>query len=73
MPVAPVSLNEEERKVAELEAAVSYWQGLIELRLRRGEDVPEEDPLFLQLVAATDAFQRGLEPHLTLEEIVELE
>jgi len=32
----PVTLSDEDRKSAELEAAMIYYKGLIELRLRRG-------------------------------------
>ena len=45
----PVALSEEERQSAELEAAMLYYQELIEMQERRGEEVTEDDPLVVKL------------------------
>ena len=58
--------------MATLEAAVVYYRELIELKLRRGEDVPEDDELFIKLTEACDKFEKWLEPHMTVEQIADL-
>ena len=41
----PVDLSEDERHIYELEGAMIYYRELIEQKLRRGEEVPEDDDL----------------------------
>ena len=53
----PTALSTEERKLAQLEAACAYYRDLIELKLRHGEEVADDDPLVLKLTDAKDAFQ----------------
>ena len=58
--------------MATLEAAVVYYRELIELKLRRGEDVPEDDELFIKLIEACDKYEKWLEPYMTVEQIADL-
>ena len=52
---------------------MAYYKNLIELKVRRGEEVPDEDPLIVKLIEACDAFQRYLMPSLTVQQIAELD
>ena len=49
-------MSEEDRKEAELEAAMVFYRELIELKLRRGEEVPEDDELVIKMTEACNAF-----------------
>lgn len=60
MHPVPVDLSEEERAQAEHEAAIVYYRDLIDQKLRRGEDLNEDDPLMVKLEEACDAYQRYL-------------
>ena len=66
-------MSEEDRKEAELEAAMVFYRELIELKLRRGEEVHEDDELVIKMTEACNAFQRLMEPKMTVEQIAELE
>ena len=57
-----------ERQEAELKAAMIYYKGLIELKIRRGTEVTEEDELVVKLKEALANYQRFIEPSLTIEE-----
>ena len=54
-----------------MEAAVVYYRELIELKLRRGEEVPEDDELVTLLERACDEYEKYLEPFMTVEQIAE--
>ena len=71
--LASVALSAEDRKWAELEAGIVYYKGLIELKLRRGEEILEDDPLVSKLQSAINAYKSALYPHLTVEQIAELD
>ena len=66
---APVDLSPMESKQYELEGAMLYYRQLIELRLQRGEEIAKDDDLVTKLSEACDAYQRFLEPHLSIEQI----
>eukprot|EP00353_Schmidingerella_taraikaensis_P011298 CAMPEP_0185591250 /NCGR_PEP_ID=MMETSP0434-20130131/63913_1 /TAXON_ID=626734 ORGANISM="Favella taraikaensis, Strain Fe Narragansett Bay" /NCGR_SAMPLE_ID=MMETSP0434 /ASSEMBLY_ACC=CAM_ASM_000379 /LENGTH=64 /DNA_ID=CAMNT_0028216111 /DNA_START=1387 /DNA_END=1581 /DNA_ORIENTATION=+ len=57
--------------MAELEAAMVYYRDLIELKLGRGEEVPEGDRLCVLLESACDAYEKFLEQYMSVEEIIE--
>ena len=65
-PAAPVALKPEERELAELEAATLYYKGLIELKLKQGIEVTDDDPTILKLEAAVNDYQRYLMPRLSV-------
>ena len=50
-------LSPEDRKHAEMQAAMVYYRDLIELKLRQGEEVNEDSELFKLLEQACDAFE----------------
>lgn len=68
-----MALTPEERKWAELEAGMIYYKGLIDLKLRRGEEILEDDPLIIKLKSAMDVYESAILPHLTIEQIAELD
>ena len=73
--VKPVSveLSEYERHCYELEGAMAYYRDLIEQKLRRGEEVPEDDELFIKMTEACDAFEELITPNLTVEQLAQLD
>ena len=69
----PVDLSEDERHIYELEGAMIYYRELIEQKLRRGEEVPEDDDLVVQMTEACSAFERLITPNLTIEQLAQLD
>ena len=69
----PVDLTENERQLYELEGAMVYYRELIEQKLRRGEEVPEDDELVVKMWEACHAFERYIAPNLTVEQLAELD
>ena len=60
-------MHPEDRELAELEAAMVFYRDLIDLKLRQGEQIDEDHELCAKLTEACDAFQRYIEPSLTVE------
>ena len=44
-----------------------YYQHLIEEKLLRGEEVPEDDELCTLLREACEAYEKWIEPYLSVE------
>ena len=72
-PIKPVSveLTTLERKRLEKEAAMVFFNNIIENKLSRGEEITQAD--LDQLDKATDAYEEEIRPFLTIEEVVELD
>ena len=69
----PVDLNEDEKHLYELEGAMVYYRELIEQKLRRGEEVPEDDDLVIKMTEACAAFEKLITPNLTIEQLAQLD
>ena len=41
--------------------------------MRRGEEVPEDDELFIKMTEACDAFEELITPNLTVEQLAQLD
>ena len=66
-----VELTERERRRYEKEAAMIWFNNIVENKLIRGEQVTQTDLDLLD--KATDAYEEEIRPYLTLEEVVELD
>ena len=69
----PVELSEDERLILELEGAMVYYRELIEQKLRRGEDIPEDDDLVIKMTEACDAYEKLITPNLSIEQLAQLD
>ena len=69
----PVELSEDERHILELEGAMVYYRELIEQKLRRGEDIPEDDDLVIKMTEACDAYEKLITPNLSIEQLAQLD
>ena len=69
----PVDLSEDERLILEMEGAMVYYRELIEQKLRRGEDVPEDDDLVIKMTEACDVYEKLITPHLSIEQLAQLD
>ena len=69
----PVDLSEDERLILEMEGAMVYYRELIEQKLRRGEDVPEDDDLVIKMTEACDAYEKLITPNLSIEQLAQLD
>ena len=67
----PVGLTDIERIRYEKEAAMIWYNNIIEMKLARGEEITEEDLKLLD--KATDAYEEEIRPFLTIEEIAEMQ
>ena len=70
MKQAPVDLTQAERIRYEKEAAMIYYNNIVEMKLMRGEEITEEDLKLLD--KATDAYEEEIRPYLSVEEIAEM-
>ena len=69
----PVELSEDERLILEMEGAMVYYRELIEQKLRRGEDIPEDDDLVIKMTEACDAYEKLITPNLSIEQLAQLD
>ena len=66
-----VELTDRERTRYTKEAAMIWFNNIVENKLLRGEEVTQKDLDLLD--KATDAYEEEIRPYLTLEEVVELD